>query len=77
MTTSPKEIVPIFLPEKKKNPSDKELIEYLKEECRRVKIQRNEYEQKLMTTTRELNRVQSELKLLENYINRSKSNQGA
>jgi len=61
-----------FQPPKKKNPTDKELIEELKEECRRVKIQRNEYEQKVFSLQKELNKAQSELKLLETYINRPK-----
>lgn len=57
---------------RKKGLSDNELIEVLKEECKRVKIQRNEYEQRLLKSERELNRVSAELKLLENYINRTK-----
>lgn len=60
---------PYFKPDKSKM-TDAELIEELKQELRRVKMQRNDYEQKLLMANRELNRVSTELKLLENYINR-------
>lgn len=58
---------------RKKEPTDKELIAILKNEVRRVKIQRNAYEQELFSVNKKLNKVQSELTLLENYINRTKT----
>lgn len=50
--------------------SDKDLIVKLKNECRRVKLQRNGYEEKLRLANREIIRLSAELKLLEKYINK-------
>jgi len=63
-------VAPTFYPRLPKNPSDAQLIEWLKQEVRRVKIQRNEYEQRLTAATKELVKVSAELKALEKYINR-------
>lgn len=49
--------------------SKDELIEYLKFECRRVKIQRNQYEEKLTLANRKINKLESEVKGYVNYIN--------
>lgn len=45
------------------------VIDYLTSECRRVKIQRNEYEKELMCANREINRLRSELELVRKNIN--------
>lgn len=57
-----------------KNPTPEQRIKWLEKEVKRVKIQRNEYEQDLMKANRELNRVRAELALLENYVNRKDQN---
>jgi hypothetical protein len=55
--------------------TDQQRIEWFQEELRRVKIQRNDYEHELRQTKIELANVKAELALLENYVNRRKSNQ--
>ena len=60
-------------PQKMSDMSDKELIEHLKAEVRRVKEQRNQYEQELLKVNREVNRLRTDLTLLENYVNRKRN----
>jgi hypothetical protein len=59
--------------ESKSSLTPDELIDTLKEECRRVKVQRNNYEQELIKMTKRAVKAESELQLLERYINRNKS----
>ncbi len=42
--------------------TDKEMIALLKEECRRIKIQRNEFEQQLIKLSREVFLLRDEIK---------------
>lgn len=50
--------------------TDAQLIEKLKNECKRIKMQRNLYEENLRRAHKEINRLSVELKLLENHINK-------
>lgn len=63
--------VPYQMPEKRKL-TDAELIEHLRSECKRVKIQRNQYEEKLTVANRKINTLEVELKMYKNYINQRK-----
>lgn len=57
---------------RQKDLSKDDLVTYLKLECRRVKIQRNQYEQKLMLANRRINKLEAENKGMENFINKTK-----
>ena len=54
--------------------TDKQLIQSLQEELVRVKEQRNDYEQKLLLSNREVARLSKEVKAFEDYINRTTPN---
>jgi hypothetical protein len=56
----------------KKTLSDKELVEVLKEECRRIKIQRNDYEQLLLHANRKISFLKYENENLTAYIDRNR-----
>lgn len=55
-----------------KNPTQEELIEWMRGEIKRVKIQRNEYEQELAKANKRINQLSSEVSAYEVYINRTK-----
>ena len=44
--------------------SNEELIEHLKKECRRVKVQRNEYEQELLSAWRRIKELKADVEEL-------------
>ena len=48
--------------------SDKKLIEELKQECRRVKIQRNNLEQELIMANRKRRKLEAEIIDIKNSI---------
>lgn len=48
-------------------------IEWLQKEVKRVKLQRNQYEQTVFKLQKELNTTKAELALLESFINRTKN----
>lgn len=47
-------------------------IEWLQKEVKRVKLQRNQYEQTVFKLQKELNTAKAEVAFLESYINRTK-----
>lgn len=57
----------------KKGLSPEELVEVLREAVKRAMVQRNNYQQELMKMTNRAIKAETELELLERYINRTKS----
>ena len=58
-----------YTPKSKGLPPE-ELVEILRQAVRRARVQRNNYEQELMKMTKRAIKAETELALLEKYVNR-------